>query len=188
MHLPFLKKETPTQGPSISGNNVGFAISAPIEIQHSPYNTNQDEYAELDLETTIDNEREHDVVNNASETADYAYNHFVLEKQECEQYDQIKYRIQTSDTKTFNPYNKLRLEENLDYDHVGNGKTHREVYSRKIPNSGNMYNTTHGKLRTSTDAPNNTYDMTDDTDDSYNHINVTSDKTGRKTTENEYNV
>lgn len=174
MKLPFLEKEKPTKSTNISKNNAGIAISRPVEIQRSTYNTSQSDYADIDLKTTIDNEGTDSVVN---DTLEKAHGYLVLEKLEEEQYDTTKPENKKSHQNTSNPYNTLSLEEGSDYDHVENGN----VSGSECTSLGNS------NLKTSRGAQSNVYNMVDDTEDTYNHTNVSS-KNGLRISENDYDA
>ncbi|KAL4229063.1 hypothetical protein ACF0H5_012102 [Mactra antiquata] len=145
------------------------------------------DYAEVDVSKMSPGNKvtQNGNANRISDSSDEPHTYFVLQNNEDSPYDTTKTLHMRQEQDTYNPYNKISLEESSTYDHIGTlGVSHKDTSA-----TDNPYNTTTlGYLRTNLGFTNSDFNRNDESEDTYNHIGDQTRQNGGIPLDNPYNT
>ncbi|KAL4229062.1 hypothetical protein ACF0H5_012101 [Mactra antiquata] len=184
--LPFIQKDKPEEKKK-QANNMTYHVSGLDNNIQDAFESSTTEYAEVDISRMSPGNKvtQNGNANRISDSSDEPHTYFVLQNNEDGPYDTTKTLHMRQEQDTYNPYNKISLEESSNYDHIGT----RGVGHKDKTATDNPYNTTTlGYSGTNQGFTNSDFNRNDESEDTYNHIGDQTRQSGDIPLDNPYNA
>ncbi|KAL4229600.1 hypothetical protein ACF0H5_012638 [Mactra antiquata] len=184
--LPFIQRNKP-EHLTRQATHLTYNDCIPHDTIQSTFESSTTHYAELDVSKMSPGKKttQNDNTNKISDSSDELPTYFVLQNSEDGVYNTTNTSTMRQEQDTFNPYNKLSLENSSNYDHIGTrGESHNKTSA-----TDNPYNTTTlGYSKADYGSTNIAFNKNDESEDTYNHIGDQSCQNGGKSLDNPYNT